>query len=91
MNTFKKGITVEEAWGLVPLDDGVRTMRGVPKTTPEELAEQGKHRGIPMPGPGMAPDREDLPTLKCVAMTKKGNPCKAFATKDDVTCVAHSK
>jgi len=170
MNTFQKGISPEKAFGYLPLGEGENVHGGVPKTTAQELSEQGQYRGIPMPGPALIPkgkvqlvpvpwllahvteqklsdkrleDNESLmawmnegnklppihiaiteegvvtlldghhrlvvavnlgwdtieavvdgimpvsPT--CVATTKKGNPCKAYAQKDSAKCVGHNR
>jgi hypothetical protein len=36
-------------------------------------------------------DPEVKPDTHCVATTKKGNPCKAYAIEKGVFCVGHMK
>lgn len=91
LNRFEQGITEGEAFDQVPAEGGAPVDQGVPKITEEFLAAQGEWRGVPMPGPGMIPDAEDMPPAKCVATTRKGNPCKAYAVADSVHCVGHNK
>ena len=89
-NTHQRGITREEATDVLPLERGTSFDRGVPKLTEDFLAAQGELQGIPMPGPGMMPDAEDMPPAHCAGTTKKGTPCKAYAITNSVFCVAHS-
>lgn len=90
-NTFQKGISMTEREEYLPAETGVSVHRGAPKTTAEELSKQGKFSGIPMPGPGMVPDTEDMPPAKCVARTKKGNPCRAYAVSNSLHCYGHNR
>lgn len=89
-NTFQRGIPADEAVGAIPLEVGVPTTLGEPIVSDADIAAQSKFQGIPMPGPGMVPDAEDMPAAKCVATTKKGNPCQAYAMTDSVLCVGHN-
>ena len=82
---------MDEAVGAIPLEVGVPTTQGELIVSDADIAAQSKFQGIPMPGPGMVPDAEDMPAAQCSATTKKGNPCKAYAMTDNVHCVGHKE
>ena len=90
-NTQQQGVALEERDSFIPVDKGVPEEWGVPKNTSAEIADMTKLLGVPMPGPGSIPDAEDMPAAKCVATTKKGDPCKAYAQKNDAKCVGHKR
>lgn len=90
-----RGIVGEAKPGTLSANRGIlrETWRGQPAVTQERQAELEATQGIPMTGPGMASSRiRDLPKAqKCVALTKKGLPCKAFATTGGDLCTGHLK
>jgi len=91
-NTFERGVPQDEAFGLEEVGGGVGVShKGIPRDSEEYLTAQTEFSGIPMPGPGMAPDRELSTAPKCIATTKAGNLCKAYSTTDTAFCVGHNK
>ncbi len=90
-NTHQRGVTLEERDKFMPVDKGVPQNWGVPKMDGEQIAEMTQLLGVPMAGPGAAPDPEDMPATKCVATTKKGNPCKAYAVNASAHCYGHNR
>ncbi len=85
-NTFQRGVTQEEAQGVIPAEGGMAQTRGVPKTSAEVLSAQDKFRGVPMPGPSY-----DAPEpVTCAATTKRGAPCKGTPVKDGDLCMVHN-
>lgn len=90
-NTQQQGITLEETEDWLPVDKGVPQEWGVPKMDGDQIADITELLGVPMPGPGSIPDAEDMPATKCVATTKKGNPCKAYALENNVHCYGHNR
>ena len=88
-NTFEQGIPVGEAFNQTPLEGGVVADQGVPRESAEYIAAHTQLTGIEMPGPGMAPDRVIDARPRCLATTKKGNPCQAYSRTDEVFCQGH--
>lgn len=86
-NTFRKGITKEEALGLIPAEQGIAQHRGVPKTSGEQLNIEEVYGGVPMHMPSAAPVDDG----SCKATTKKGKPCKGYRITDSNFCVGHSR
>ena len=90
-----RGIPGEQKPGTLNDNRGIlrEEWRGQSALTEERQAELEATQGIPHTGPGMASHkiRERVGAPKCVALTKKGLPCKAFATTGDVLCTGHLK
>lgn len=77
-----QGIPATPIGGIPVHKDGIPAEQGV-LTTVETV------NGIPA-GPGPSKPQDTGPA-KCTATTKKGNPCKAYATASGVLCVGHSQ
>lgn len=89
-NTFQRGVTQEELDGYIPLERGVPKNYGIPRISPEAMAAFEATQGIPMPGPGWIEAVDPNAAPKCVAITKKGAPCRAYAGTDSDFCVGHA-
>lgn len=86
-NTFEKGITMREHLGSNPMHDTGVPLQGF-KGTP---VDQGRGEfGVPIPGTGKVRKQEPAPPA-CSALTKKGEPCKAYPVEDIGLCVGHWK
>ncbi len=81
-NTFQRGITAEEHYGVENLHDG-----GIPDNQGVPIPSESKVQGIPMWGDAPIPY---TPTSNsCLATTKEGNPCKAFRVRSEHLCIGH--
>lgn len=89
-NTFHQGIALDEQPDThLPAEEGVvPEFRGVPVVSESYIEAQTELTGIPMTGPGMQEDEAYSPP-KCSGITKKGNPCRAYAISKGVFCVGH--
>ncbi len=92
-NTFQRGIPVEEFENLIPMYQGIPmdSMGAIPRVDPELQSQYEALQGMPMPGPGMVAEPSEGGAAKCVATTKKGAPCKAYAVADSDLCTGHTR
>ncbi len=96
MNTFQIGIQSgdDEAKRVVRVEgDAIPFERGIPWRSEEDILEQQKFTGVPMPAPDLSEvveeEPEPAPRVLCGANTTKGNPCKGWAVNTGLFCMVH--